>query len=216
MSPNPTKKSSATVASGHPQELEYQIRQRAHELYEARGREDGHDLDDWLRAFALDRSDVSFAARVMMHWRDLEHREPSLKIVCRNYSERPQPGLHQWDCPNLLWEMQARTDILRHLRRFVAFRGKESAKSSSGLFQQAGYPDQNHRANKCDNDGADHAAGGPDSQHPEDPAAQDAAEDAENDVYDYAVATTLHNLASKPSGDQSNHNPCEESHVDPP
>jgi hypothetical protein len=40
----------------------------------------------------------------MMHWRDLEHREPSLKIVCRNYAERPQPGLYQWDCPNLLWE----------------------------------------------------------------------------------------------------------------
>ncbi len=26
------------------------IRQRAHELYEARGREEGHDLDDWLQA----------------------------------------------------------------------------------------------------------------------------------------------------------------------
>ncbi len=31
-------------------ELEYQIRQRAYELYEARGREDGHELEDWLRA----------------------------------------------------------------------------------------------------------------------------------------------------------------------
>jgi hypothetical protein len=30
--------------------LEYQIRLRAYELYEARGREDGHELDDWLRA----------------------------------------------------------------------------------------------------------------------------------------------------------------------
>jgi hypothetical protein len=29
--------------------------------------------------------------------------------VCRNYTESPQPGLHQWDCPNLLWElMEAR------------------------------------------------------------------------------------------------------------
>ena len=27
-----------------------QIAQRAYELYEARGREDGHDLEDWLRA----------------------------------------------------------------------------------------------------------------------------------------------------------------------
>jgi DUF2934 family protein len=31
-------------------ELEYQIRLRAYELYEKRGREDGHELDDWLRA----------------------------------------------------------------------------------------------------------------------------------------------------------------------
>ncbi len=28
------------------------IRQRAYELYEARGREEGHDFDDWLRAEA--------------------------------------------------------------------------------------------------------------------------------------------------------------------
>ena len=32
--------------------LEEEIRRRAYELYEARGREDGHDLDDWLRAAA--------------------------------------------------------------------------------------------------------------------------------------------------------------------
>ncbi len=29
---------------------EEQIRRRAYELYEARGRVHGHDLDDWLRA----------------------------------------------------------------------------------------------------------------------------------------------------------------------
>jgi len=39
----------ATVASS-PQGLENQIRQPAYELYEERGREDGRDLDDWLRA----------------------------------------------------------------------------------------------------------------------------------------------------------------------
>ena len=32
--------------------LEEEIRRRAYELYEERGREDGHDLDDWLRAEA--------------------------------------------------------------------------------------------------------------------------------------------------------------------
>jgi hypothetical protein len=55
--------------------------------------------------YALDRSDVSFAARLMLHWSNLDKRAPSVKIVCRNYSEKPQPGLHQWDCPNLLWEL---------------------------------------------------------------------------------------------------------------
>ena len=30
--------------------IEQQIRQRAYELYEQRGRTDGHDLDDWLQA----------------------------------------------------------------------------------------------------------------------------------------------------------------------
>jgi hypothetical protein len=51
MNANPSKKSPATV-TGEPQELEHQIRLRAQELYEARGREDGHELDDWLRAEA--------------------------------------------------------------------------------------------------------------------------------------------------------------------
>jgi hypothetical protein len=55
--------------------------------------------------FAYDRSDVSFAARLHLHWSDLEHRAPSVRIVCRNYNETPQPGLHPWDCPNLLWEL---------------------------------------------------------------------------------------------------------------
>ena len=49
MNANPPKKSPATVTS-EPQELEHQIRLRAHELYEARGREDGHEVEDWLRA----------------------------------------------------------------------------------------------------------------------------------------------------------------------
>jgi hypothetical protein len=30
--------------------IEQQIRQRAYELYEQRGRTDGHELDDWLQA----------------------------------------------------------------------------------------------------------------------------------------------------------------------
>jgi hypothetical protein len=45
---NATKKSLTIVASD-PQEVEHQIRQRAYELYEEGG-EDGHELDNWLRA----------------------------------------------------------------------------------------------------------------------------------------------------------------------
>lgn len=76
--------------------------------------------------FYGDRSDLSFAERILsQHWanlgpsdRELEEygheeraeiltkfRKPTLRIVCRNYSDAPQPGLHQWDSPNLLWEM---------------------------------------------------------------------------------------------------------------
>jgi Protein of unknown function (DUF2934) len=39
-----------TTATNEPQELEYQIRLRAYELYEERGRENGHELADWYRA----------------------------------------------------------------------------------------------------------------------------------------------------------------------
>jgi hypothetical protein len=46
-----TKK--ATTVGAHPSpSLEQQIRNRAYQLYEERGREDGHDVEDWLRAEA--------------------------------------------------------------------------------------------------------------------------------------------------------------------
>jgi hypothetical protein len=49
MSTDSTKKAPTPVRS-EPQDLDQQIRLRAYQLYEARGREDGHELDDWLRA----------------------------------------------------------------------------------------------------------------------------------------------------------------------
>jgi hypothetical protein len=36
-----------------PQELEHHIRQRACELYEAGGKQEGRELDEWLRAEAI-------------------------------------------------------------------------------------------------------------------------------------------------------------------
>jgi hypothetical protein len=67
--------------------------------------------------FRGDRSDISFAARLLLHWANLDVREPTVRIVCPDYSERPQPGLHNWSCPNLLWElMRARRQKLTALQ----------------------------------------------------------------------------------------------------
>ena len=82
-----------------PRPGEAQQRARSiNELYEDQGL-------SIFSPFHGDRSDVSFAERLLMHWGNLEECEPTIRIVCRNYSERPQPGLHNWDCPNLLWEL---------------------------------------------------------------------------------------------------------------
>jgi len=48
MAIDPTSKLPTSVTD--PGEVEIKIRERAYALYEARGREDGHDLEDWLRA----------------------------------------------------------------------------------------------------------------------------------------------------------------------
>ena len=40
------------AASPQSEPIEEQIRRRAYELYEARGREDGHHLEDWQQAEA--------------------------------------------------------------------------------------------------------------------------------------------------------------------
>lgn len=38
------------IISGRPTDVEAQISLRAYQLYADRGREAGHDLEDWLRA----------------------------------------------------------------------------------------------------------------------------------------------------------------------
>jgi hypothetical protein len=47
----PTMVKAENQSEPTPEILE-QIRARAHELFEQRGREEGHDLDDWLQAEA--------------------------------------------------------------------------------------------------------------------------------------------------------------------
>ena len=55
LDPDEIEKESSTLAPKSDEAtvlipIEHQIQQRAHELYERRGRIDGHDLDDWLQA----------------------------------------------------------------------------------------------------------------------------------------------------------------------
>jgi len=47
-----TERSDPLGAISNPTDLEEQVRQRAYELYETRGREHGHDREDWLQAEA--------------------------------------------------------------------------------------------------------------------------------------------------------------------
>ena len=59
----------------------------------------------FLTRFYRNRNDQTFTEALLAHWGDLANRSPTIRIVCRNYSERPQPVRHDWDCPNLLWEL---------------------------------------------------------------------------------------------------------------
>ena len=60
MAKEPTQKQSADVQTDP--NLEQEIRLRAYALYEERGREDGHDLDDCLRAEAEHKAKALTAA----------------------------------------------------------------------------------------------------------------------------------------------------------
>jgi hypothetical protein len=59
----------------------------------------------YLTRFYRNRNDQTFTETLLAHWGNLAQRAPTVRIVCRNYSDRPQPGRHDWDCPNLLWEL---------------------------------------------------------------------------------------------------------------
>jgi hypothetical protein len=52
MPKDPTKKPPANVATESHPNIEKEIHRLAYEFYEQGSREDGHDLDDWLRAEA--------------------------------------------------------------------------------------------------------------------------------------------------------------------
>ncbi len=57
------KPTSSTQLKVGAEELQDRIRERAFELYEQRGCQDGHELDDWLQAEAeTTREEVATAA----------------------------------------------------------------------------------------------------------------------------------------------------------
>jgi hypothetical protein len=68
-------------------------------------------IDEGIELFSPfkgDRGDWSCVQRVQAHWKNLDQEGvmPKLFIVCRFPDvDAPRPGLHSWDCPNLLWEM---------------------------------------------------------------------------------------------------------------
>jgi hypothetical protein len=45
-----TESNPASISEDRPQPADEKVRSRAYEIYEARGREPGHDWDDWLEA----------------------------------------------------------------------------------------------------------------------------------------------------------------------
>jgi hypothetical protein len=59
---------------------------------------------------SVPREDLTYEERLNDHWKNLTENKPTVRIVCRNYTGRREPGLHAWDSPNLLWE-------LMHMRR---------------------------------------------------------------------------------------------------
>jgi hypothetical protein len=61
-----------------------------------------------MRPYEGVRSDVTFAEWLLSdYWGGIAlGKRPRVFIVCRNPSERPQPGLHPYDSPNLLWELK--------------------------------------------------------------------------------------------------------------
>lgn len=60
-----------------------------------------------------ENAEIAGMERILEHWRDLDQREPTLKIVCPYDYSRKRFGLFSDGCPNLLWElMRTRRELL--------------------------------------------------------------------------------------------------------
>jgi len=81
-----------------------------------------------MRAYGGNRSDVAFVEWILSDfWRGIANgMKPRLYIVCRNPSDRPQPGLHPYDCPNLVWEMRRAKRVQLTARQLLTRNPSES------------------------------------------------------------------------------------------
>jgi len=52
-----------------------------------------------------ENAEIAGMERILEHWRDLDYREPTLKIICPFDYSRKRFGLFPDGCPNLLWEL---------------------------------------------------------------------------------------------------------------
>jgi hypothetical protein len=58
---------------------------------------------------APENSELLGMERILAHWTNLDQREPTLKIVCpkkRQDIAKPDYGVVNFGCPNLLWELR--------------------------------------------------------------------------------------------------------------
>ena len=85
------------------------------------------------------KSDVTFVEWIMADWwRGISTLDghatgvkPRLHIVCRNPSDRPQPGLHEFDCPNLLWEMRRAKRVEMTSRQLLTRNASEALQNKN-------------------------------------------------------------------------------------
>jgi|SRR5271154_983738 hypothetical protein len=109
-------------------------------------------------------------------------------------------------CAYLKIAVVGRSNLARPSGRFV------TAALSRPLYQ-ARDGHQNYRADESHNQRPNYATSGANSQQSENPPAENASENAENNVYKNAVTAAFHQLTGKPAGDQTNYDPFKEVHV---
>jgi hypothetical protein len=82
-------------------------------FYRTQAQSDGgfKSIEDLYREAGLhglwegQNAELAGMERILEHWRDLDHREPTLKIICPEDYSRKRYGLFPNGCPNLLWEL---------------------------------------------------------------------------------------------------------------